>query len=118
MTARPVEPAAAQSAATLLCRTVPASACSPSAHAFHLSTNLPFLALLPACLQLLYDGSDPEAVRLLGTLRHVTLMHIHPPFASAVEQAKLELYDQGASEASSRQWAGQPGNFQLMVKQG
>jgi hypothetical protein len=45
-------------------------------------------------------------------------MHIHPPFASAAEQAKLELYAQGASEASSRQWAGQPGNFQLMVKQG
>ena len=42
----------------------------------------------------------------------------HPPFASAAEQAKFELYAQGASEASSRQWAGQPGNFQLMVKQG
>ena len=69
-------------------------------------------------LQLLYDGSDPEAVRLLRLLRHVTLMHIHPPFASAADHAKFELYAQGASEASSRQWAGQPGNFQLMVKQG
>ena len=36
--------------------------------------------------QLLYDGQDAEAVRLLGLLRHVTLMHIHPPFASPADQ--------------------------------
>jgi hypothetical protein len=69
-------------------------------------------------LQLLYDGQDAEAVRLLGTLRHVTLIHIHPPFAPAADCAKFELYKGGASSTASRQWGGQPGNFELMVKQG
>lgn len=39
-------------------------------------------------VQLLYDGQDAEAVRLLTLVRHVTLVHIHPPFASAAEQVK------------------------------
>lgn len=74
--------------------------------------------MLPPCLQLLYDGQDAEAVRLLGTLRRVTLVHIHPPFASAAASAKFRLYQGAASSTASRQWGGQPGNFELMVKQG
>lgn len=73
---------------------------------------------IPAPLQLLYDGQDAEAVALLGGIRHVTLIHIHPPFASPADAAKFGLYAASAGEVSSKQWGGQPGNFQLMVKQG
>lgn len=83
------------------------------------SLSHPRACLLPPapCLQLLYDGSDAEAVRLLGTLRHVTLLHIHPPFASPSELERFRWFAEGAGEASTRQWVGQPGNFGLMVKQ-
>lgn len=67
-------------------------------------------ALLP---QLLYDGADPTAVELLSRIRHVRLMHLHEPWASAQERAAFEFYSQQA-----KQWAGQPGNYELMVKQG
>lgn len=43
----------------------------------------------PPAPQLLYDGQDAEAVRLLTLVRHVTLIHIHPPFASESEQVRL-----------------------------
>lgn len=42
---------------------------------------------LPA-KQLLYDGHDAEAVRLLTLVHHITLIHIHPPFASLEEQVR------------------------------
>ncbi|PRW56345.1 glycosyltransferase-like protein [Chlorella sorokiniana] len=67
---------------------------------------------------LLYDGQDVEAVRLLALVRHVTLIHIHPPFASAAQQAKFEAYARSAGDVATQQWGGQPGNFELMVKQG
>ncbi|KAL4457894.1 hypothetical protein ABPG75_012759 [Micractinium tetrahymenae] len=67
---------------------------------------------------LLYDGADPEAARLLSSIRHVTLLHIHAPFATAAERERFAWYVDGAAEPSTRQWAGQPGNFGLMVKQG
>lgn len=58
-------------------------------------------------------------MRLLGTLRCVTLLHIHPAWAPPADAARFELYQRGAADVSSRQWGGgQPGNFQLMVKQG
>jgi len=74
------------------------------------------LLLTPA--QLLYDGRDSEAVSLLRTLHHVTLLHIHLPWATPQEVQRYQQYATGASEASTRQWAHLPGNFELMVKQG
>lgn len=68
--------------------------------------------------QLLYDGHDAEAVQLLESVRHVTLIHIQPPWANPADDARWRLYAASAGEASSRQWGGQPGNFELMVKQG
>lgn len=38
--------------------------------------------------QLLYDGHDAEAVRLLTLVHHITLIHIHPPFASLEKQVR------------------------------
>lgn len=64
-------------------------------------------------LQLLYDGNDPEAVELLSGVQHLRLMHLHPPWASTRETAMFEFYSRQA-----RQWGGQPGNYELMVKQG
>ena len=64
-------------------------------------------------LQLLYDGSDAEAVALLSGIAPVRLLHLHDPWARPEEQAKYELYSRQA-----RQWGGQPGNYELMVKQG
>jgi hypothetical protein len=75
-------------------------------------------ARLSSPVQLLYDGHDEEAVRFLSSIRHVTLMHIHPPFASPADLAKFELWTHGSGITSQRQWTGQPGNFELMVKQG
>ncbi|KAI3436820.1 hypothetical protein D9Q98_006230 [Chlorella vulgaris] len=67
---------------------------------------------------LLYDGQDAEAVRLLAQVSSVTLTHIHPPFASPADLAKYALWTGGINASSHRQWGGQPGNYELMVKQG
>lgn len=77
----------------------------------------PPASLLPR-LQLLYDGQDAEAVRLLAQVSSVTLTHIHPPFASPADLAKYALWTGGINASSHRQWGGQPGNYELMVKQG
>lgn len=78
------------------------------------ASNLPLIPPLPAApVQLLYDGTDAAAVELLSRIRHVRLMHLRPPFASAEERTKFEFYAQQA-----QQWGGQPGNYELMVKQG
>ena len=79
------------------------------------SPSPPPLLLQP---QLLYDGQDAEAVALLSRIRHLTLIHIHPPYASPADRAKFELWGAAAAATANRQWAGQPGNFELMVKQG
>ena len=64
-------------------------------------------------LQLVYDGVDDGAVKLLGSIRSVQLIHLHPPWATSEDTAKFEFYAQQA-----KQWGGQPGNYELMVKQG
>ena len=59
-------------------------------------------------------------MRLLGTLRHVTLLHIHQPWASPAELERFSWYAAGAGgnvDPSLKQWGDQPGNFALMVKQ-
>lgn len=57
-------------------------------------------------------------MRLLGTIRHVTLLHIRPPWAAPADAARWDVYAASAGEATTRQWGGHPGNFELMVKQG
>lgn len=37
---------------------------------------------------------------------------------SSLHQAKFEAYARSASDVATQQWGGQPGNFELMVKQG
>ena len=64
-------------------------------------------------VQILYDGDDTDVVAHLRELRCVTLMFVGPPFASA-----LEVQEFWAFEDLHWQWGGQPGNYNLMVKQG
>ncbi len=68
---------------------------------------------LHVALQVLYDGNDMLAVRALQEIMHVTLIHIHDPFLKGVERQKYSLWVQ-----RNGQWGGQPGNYDLMVKQG
>lgn len=69
------------------------------------------LILHPA--QVLYDGTNREAVALLSGVNHVTLQFLAPPFASAKDVEEFAAW-----EARHWQWGGKPGNFRLMVKQG
>lgn len=63
-----------------------------------------------------YDGHDAEAVKLLQQVAHLTLIHLHDPFASTLE---LQEYDMYAKQARAKAVAASaPGNFQLMEKQG
>eukprot|EP00210_Caulerpa_lentillifera_P008089 g7723.t1 len=62
---------------------------------------------------LLYDGTDPTAVEYLSRIHHLSLIHIHPPFAS-----DNDLVDFATWTQAHKQWGGKPGNFELMVKQG
>lgn len=64
-------------------------------------------------LQLLYNGHDEQAVKALSQIHHVSLIHVHPPWASAKDTALLDLY-----ASLSRQWKGRPGNYALMITQG
>lgn len=57
-------------------------------------------------------------MRLLGTIRHVTLLHIRAPWAAPADAARWHMYAASAGEVTARQWGGHPGNFELMVKQG
>ena len=63
--------------------------------------------------KILYNGHDEAAVAALEQVRHVSLIHVHPPWASAKDGALLDLY-----AGLSRQWKGRPGNYALMVTQG
>ena len=63
----------------------------------------------------LYDGSDAAAVQALEGIAAVTLLHIHPPWARASELAKFKFYAESSGRAT---WGDQPGNYQLMIKQG
>lgn len=69
-----------------------------------------------ACSQVVYDGHDAEAVKLLQQVVHVTLIHLHDPFASTLERQEYDLYAQRARAKAVA--ASAPGNFQLMEKQG
>ncbi len=66
-----------------------------------------------AWLQLVYDGIDQGAVKLLRSIRSVQVIHLHQPWATAEDTIKFEFYAKHA-----KQWGGQPGNYELMVKQG
>ncbi|GMH41555.1 hypothetical protein BSKO_09465 [Bryopsis sp. KO-2023] len=61
----------------------------------------------------LYDGSDAKAVEVLNGIDHLTLIHIHSPFATPTDNAKFRVWTK-----LHKQWGGKPGNFELMVKQG
>eukprot|EP01023_Acetabularia_acetabulum_P027013 TRINITY_DN25552_c0_g1_i3.p1 TRINITY_DN25552_c0_g1~~TRINITY_DN25552_c0_g1_i3.p1 ORF type:complete len:728 (-),score=153.66 TRINITY_DN25552_c0_g1_i3:96-2009(-) len=61
----------------------------------------------------LYDGHDEEAVFALSHIKHVKLIFVQGPHASAVD---IEEFKQWGKKHI--QWGGKPGNFQLMVKQG
>jgi hypothetical protein len=55
-------------------------------------------------------------VKLLQQVVHVTLIHLHDPFASTLERQEYDLYAQKARAKVVA--ASAPGNFQLMEKQG
>lgn len=63
----------------------------------------------PTSPQLLYDGADPQAVALLSSIRHVSLLHIHAPFAGPAERERFAWYADGAAEPSTRQAGHLPG---------
>lgn len=63
--------------------------------------------------QVLYDGTDSETVAQLSSIKHVTLLFLAPPFASAGDIAQFAAW-----QGRHWQWGGKPGNFNLMVKQG
>ena len=52
--------------------------------------------------QILYDGSDPEAVAALRRITCVTLFFVRQPFASPAEMAAFEAQYAGAFGAPTR----------------
>lgn len=62
---------------------------------------------------ILYDGSDPAAVEALSSIRHCEVIHIHEPWASAMDRALYSAYLNATIT-----WAGGVGNYELMCKQG
>jgi len=80
-------------------------------HTFSMGCSLKGSTLVPS--QVLYDGTDSETVAQLSSIKHVTLLFLAPPFASAGD---IEQF--AAWQGRHWQWGGKPGNFNLMVKQG
>ena len=69
----------------------------------------------PPRVQVLYDGSSVGAVELMRSIAPLTLLHLHPPWASEEERQQFAAWQLVAG----RQWGGRPaGNYDLMVKQG
>ena len=70
----------------------------------------------------LWDGGESDAVALLQRVRHVTLAPLLTDAAAAsanVPAADKARYDRFVAFRSHHwQWAGRPGNYELMVKQG
>ncbi|KDD73134.1 hypothetical protein H632_c2500p0 [Helicosporidium sp. ATCC 50920] len=69
-------------------------------------------ALGVAHFYVLYDGQDAAAVAALEALHHVTVFHIHPPWASAKEEALA-----AARGMRSGSWTERVGNYRLMAVQ-
>jgi hypothetical protein len=61
-----------------------------------------------------WDGGEEDVVKLLRSLPHVQVIYLAPhPKATARRNSRWESF-----RAAHWQWGAQPGNFQLMVKQG
>lgn len=68
---------------------------------------------------ILYDGKDDAAVRVMHSIRHIELIHIHRPWATPVESLVFEAYQniiQSPQEQGNA--TGLRGNYELMNKQG
>lgn len=59
---------------------------------------------------ILYDGSDEGAVKILSSINHVDLIHIHEPFATKKEVNLFKKFSAGEKKNAV-------GNFELMKKQ-